>query len=74
MAVLTLDGIEEKRCSKCKQLKPLSDFSPDQTHGDSQGRTHCRCKNCKAADARARYQKDALARRLLRQTLDPAPS
>ena len=67
MAVVVEDGIEKKRCNGCGQMKPLTDFSPDRTKGQSQGHRHCRCKQCKSEDARQRYRTERRVRQLLRK-------
>ena len=46
MAIEIRDGVEGKRCSTCRKWKPLSDFYSDPSHPASQGRRHCRCKDC----------------------------
>lgn len=56
MAIITKDGIEGKVCSKCEQLKPLTDFYTDRTHGPTQRGTHCRCKVCQREDHGVRYR------------------
>lgn len=55
MAVSMKDGVQGKRCSKCREWKPLADFYTDASHGPSQGGRHCRCKVCQREDHKARF-------------------
>ena len=56
MAVDMKDGVEGKRCSKCREWKVLTDFYTDPSHGKSQGGTHCQCKVCQREDHKSRYR------------------
>ena len=42
----TINGVQGKVCSTCKEWKPLGEFPTDPTHRPSQGGRHCRCKEC----------------------------
>ena len=44
-----------KRCYRCKEVKPLSDFSPDKNRKDGH---QAGCKACGAAQARAWYARN----------------
>src|SRR4051794_1474350 len=48
----------EKKCSRCKEVKPLDAFSPRKN--GPQGRQSS-CKACAAEDQRSRYRRDPLA-------------
>ena len=45
---------EEKRCSKCGEVKPLTEFRKDSKRGDGHGSW---CRACKNASDRARYRR-----------------
>lgn len=62
MSVTFEGGIEGKVCSRCHLWKPLSEFYPDPTKGESQGFTHCRCKSCHAEVAKLERLKFRLTR------------
>jgi len=49
-----VDANKEKGCSKCKQIKPLTDFHSDSTH--LSGRAS-KCKECTSIDDKARAAK-----------------
>jgi len=51
----TIDGVKQKRCSKCKKWKDKSKFGKDRSHKDGLGYD---CKDCVRVDNRERYKKE----------------
>jgi len=51
----TIDGVKQKRCSKCEKWKDESKFSKDRYHKDGLGYD---CKDCVRAYIRERYKKE----------------
>jgi len=51
----TIDGVKQKRCTKCKKWKDESKFGKDRYGKD--GLEH-ECKDCVRADNRERYKKE----------------
>ncbi len=51
----TIDGVKQKRCTKCKKWKDENKFGKDRSHKD--GLRYC-CKDCVRADNRERYKKE----------------
>ena len=58
MAVTKRNGIKGKKCSTCKKWKPLTEYHKDPSHGESQGRRHCRCKKCYLEKRKEKRQKN----------------
>ncbi len=51
----TIDGVKQKRCTKCKKWKDEIQFSKDSKNKDGLGYD---CKDCVRADTRKRYKKE----------------
>jgi hypothetical protein len=57
-----------KRCPKCGDMKPLSDFTPDKTKASGYA---SRCKPCDAARSKDYYQRTNGAKAKARYRADP---
>jgi hypothetical protein len=51
----TIDGVKQKRCTKCKKWKDESKFGKERERKDGLGYD---CKDCVRADNRERYKKE----------------
>ncbi len=51
----TIDGVKQKRCTKCEKWKDESKFGKDRYHKDGLGYD---CKDCVRADMREHYKKE----------------
>ena len=49
---------DPKQCTRCKQLKPRSEFGKHQNHAGAPLAVRSRCHRCEAADAREANLKD----------------
>jgi hypothetical protein len=60
--------MKEKRCSKCKQVKPLDDFGNDKATKDGKARY---CKKCKCDAEKVNRDKKREAERLSKESRIP---
>jgi hypothetical protein len=62
-----LDEVEEKRCSGCDVVKPLTEFYRARQHSDGRA---SRCRDCAVADQKARRARRRAEKQGLVSTVD----